>query len=137
VVEFEDINGAEKSLKEVLGHDSVDDQLPPNSEARLDRAREIETKLILSSNVRGWDISENLIAEKNLAAEPWEFGYAFGASRPLKFEATPGPCNFCRENFFVGAEVFGAWERGAGSVWRARPTMWRRSSRGSFPRAQA
>jgi len=27
-----------------------------------------------------------------------------------------------------------AWERGASSVWRARRTIWRRSSPGSFPR---
>ncbi len=41
-------------------------------------------KLILSSNFRDWNISENFIAEKNFAHEPWEFGYAVGASRPLK-----------------------------------------------------
>jgi hypothetical protein len=106
-VEFEDLNGADKTLKEIVGHDSAADQLVPNGEARLDRQRELENKLILSSNVRGWDISENLIAEKNLAAEPWEFGYAFGVSRPLRFEATPGPCTFCRENFAAGFEMFG------------------------------
>jgi hypothetical protein len=106
-VEFEDINGADKSLKEIVGHDVADDQLVSNSVARQDHQREVETKLILSSNVRGWDISTNLIGEKNLAAEPWEFGYAFGASRPLAFAATPNPCTFCRENFSVGAEVFG------------------------------
>lgn len=106
-VEFEDINGADKSLKEVVGHDVADDQLVPNVEARQDHQRELETKLILSSNVRGWDISTNLIGEKNLAAEPWEFGYAFGASRPLAFAVTPSPCTFCRENFSLGAEIFG------------------------------
>ncbi len=106
-VELEDINGADKSLKEVVGHDVADDQLVPNAEARQEHDREIETKLILSSNVRGWDVSTNLIGEKNLAAEPWEFGYAFGASRPLAFAATPGRCTLCRENFSVGAEVFG------------------------------
>jgi hypothetical protein len=106
-VEFEDLNGADKTLKEVVGHDVADDQLVPNGEARREHQREIETKLILSSNIRGWDISTNLIGEKNLAAEPWEFGYAFGASRPLAFAVTPGPCTFCRENFSVGAEIFG------------------------------
>ncbi len=113
-VEFEDLNGADKSFKEVVGHDVADDQLVPNAEARLDHQREVETKLILSSNVRGWDISANLIGEKNLAAEPWEFGYAFGASRPLAFAATPDPCTLCRENFTVGAELFGGlgtWRR--------------------------
>jgi mono/diheme cytochrome c family protein len=106
-VEFEDINGAEKSLKEVVGHDGEADQLERNAEARLERKRELETKLILSSNVRGWDISENAIAEKNLAGETWEFGYAFGVSRPLAFAASARPCNFCRENFTLGAEMFG------------------------------
>ena len=34
--------------------------------ARMDKEREIELKLILGSNVHGWNISENFIAEKNL-----------------------------------------------------------------------
>ena len=57
--------------------------LEPNAEARQDKERELELKLILGSNYRGWNISENIIAEKNLSNEPWEFGYAVGASRPL------------------------------------------------------
>jgi hypothetical protein len=104
-IEFEDINSADKSLLEVVGHDGRDDFLARND--RSERKREMELKLILSSNVGGWNISENLIAEKNLAAEPWEFGYALGVSRPLSLRASPQACTFCRENFSGGLELYG------------------------------
>jgi len=106
--EFEDINGADKSLLEVVGHDIGSDAAEPNSIARAERKRELESKLILSSNFKGWNVSENFISEKNVAAgEPWEFGYAAGVSRPLRLAATPRPCVFCRENFVAGAEFYG------------------------------
>lgn len=103
--EFEDINGADKALLEVVGHDSIADLLPRNE--RSDKKREAEFKLILSSNFKGWNVSENMIAEKNLAGNPWEFGYAVGASRVLALAASPKPCKFCRENFALGAELYG------------------------------
>lgn len=103
--EFEDINSADKTLLEVVGHDGIADFLGRND--RSDKAREAELRLILSSNVKGWNISENMIAEKNLAAEPWEFGYAVAASRPLSLLAGANPCRICRENFSLGAEMYG------------------------------
>ena len=103
--EFEDINSADKTLLEVVGHDGVADFLGRND--RSERKREVELKLILGSNFKGWNVSENLIAEKNLAAQPWEFGYAVGVSRPLSLAASPNPCRFCRENFALGAELYG------------------------------
>jgi hypothetical protein len=106
-VEFEDINGANKTLKEFVGFDSKDDQAVPNVVARRERKREIETKLILSSDFKGWNLSENLIAEKNLQQGTWEFGYAAGLSRPLRLAATASPCVFCRENFSAGVEAYG------------------------------
>jgi hypothetical protein len=106
-VEFESINGADKIMREVVGFDGQADHADPNSEARQEHKHEIETKLILSSNFKGWNISENFIGEKNLAHEPWEFGYAVGASRPLRLAAMPQPCNFCLENFTAGAELYG------------------------------
>ena len=106
-VEWEHINGADKSLLEVVGFDEIGDLLNPNSEARREKEREIEAKLILSSNVKGWNFSENFVAEKNIAHEPFEFGYAFAASRPLALEASPRSCSFCRENFRAGVEVYG------------------------------
>ena len=72
-----------------------------------EKKREIELKLILGSNFKGWNVSENIIVEKNLANEPWEFGYAVGASRPLKLEASPKPCTFCLEKWQAGVEMYG------------------------------
>src|SRR2546423_869660 len=103
--EFENINSADKSMLEVVGHDGRADFLERND--RSEKKREAEVKLILSSNFRGWNISENLIAEKNLKAEPWEFGYAVGVSRPLSLVASANACRFCRENFLLGAELYG------------------------------
>jgi hypothetical protein len=106
-VEFENINGADKSLLEVVNHDGEDDLSVPVAEARREKQREIETKLILSSYFHGWTIAENIIAEKNLAHAPYEFGYAVGISRPLALEARAERCNFCRENIQVGFEMYG------------------------------
>src|SRR5439155_7453190 len=101
--EYEDINGTDKTLKEVVGHDVESDDLTANAEARQEHKREVELKLILSSNTKGWNFSENITAEKNLSNEPWEFGYALGASRPLSLKASARRCTFCRQNFTVGA----------------------------------
>ena len=106
-VEFEDINGADKTLLEVVNHDGIDDLIAPNAEARSEKLREIEAKLILSSHAKGWTIAENFIAEKNVAHAPFEFGYAVGVSRPLALEARPERCNFCPENFQAGVEMYG------------------------------
>jgi hypothetical protein len=103
--EFEDINSADKTLLEVVGHDGISDFLVRND--RGEKEREAELRLILSSNFKGWNVAENMIAEKNLAGEPWEFGYAVGASRPLSLTASANACRFCRENFTVGAELYG------------------------------
>ena len=101
--EFENINGADKSLLEVVGHDGAEDLTGANDEARHERKRELEAKLILSSYVKGWTIAENFIAEKNVRHAPFEFGYAAGVSRPLSLVARPGSCNFCLENFQAGS----------------------------------
>jgi hypothetical protein len=107
-IEYENLNRADRSLLEIVGHDSISDLRIPNAAARTDTERELELKLILSSNVRGWNISENFISEKNLAEpEPWEFGYALGVSRPLTLRAGSKNCVFCRENFSAGAELYG------------------------------
>ena len=106
-MEFEDVNHADRSLLEVTGHDSISDLLLTNAQGRKTVERSIELKLILSSDVKGWNISENFIAEKNLSNEPWEFGYALGASRPLASKASSHSCFFCRQNFSAGAELYG------------------------------
>jgi len=106
-VEFENINGADKNLLEVVGNDGEEGLTDPNSGARSEKKREIEAKLILGSHHKGWTFAENFIAEKNVKHEPFEFGYAVGVSRPLALEARPDRCNFCPENFQVGVEMYG------------------------------
>ena len=106
-VEYEHTSDADKTLKEGEGHDVEADFLTPNAQARRSVNNELELKLILSSNVKGWNFSENMLAAKNLSNEPWEFGYALAASRPLALKASATRCNFCRQNFIVGAEMYG------------------------------
>ncbi len=106
-VEFEHLNEADKTMKEVVGFGPEEEHAEPNSATRHEWENEIETRLILSSNFRGWNVAENFIAEKNLSNEPWEFGYALGVSRPLALAASPRPCALCRENFAAGAELYG------------------------------
>jgi hypothetical protein len=137
-IEFENINGADKSLLETVNHDGQDDLTGLNAEARLEKKRELEAKLILSSNVRGWNISENFIAEKNIRHEPFEFGYAVGVARPLALAAQPDRCNVCRENFLAGLEVYGGlgthenfWFRGT-SHYVAPTLSWRLANGTTF-----
>ena len=105
-VEFENIS-ADKTLREVAGHDGATDFVEANSIARQDKAREFELKLILGSNFHGWNISENIVAEKNLSNAPWEFGYAWAMSRPLKLAASAHRCAFCAQRFQAGLEMYG------------------------------
>jgi hypothetical protein len=106
--EFAHINEANKSLREIVGHDVEEDQTEPNSITRSEVEKEIELKLILSSHVNGWNISENFITERPLVSgDPWEFGYAFGFSRPLAFIPSGKQCSFCKENMTLGAEFYG------------------------------
>jgi hypothetical protein len=107
-VEFEDINGADRSFLEVVDHDSIADLYPTNAQGRAEKEQALELKLILSSNTHGWNISENFIAEKPLNySNPWEFGYALGVSRPLTLKAGSKACLVCRENFVGGLELYG------------------------------
>jgi hypothetical protein len=112
-IEYESISGADKTLLEVVGHDGQADLSEPNAAARHEHAHEGELKLILSSNLKSWNISENFIAEKNLGHAPWEFGYAVGASRPLRTLSSGHECVFCAEKFLAGVEAYG----GLGDTW--------------------
>jgi hypothetical protein len=106
-VEYENISGADKTILEFVGHDSQSDLAGPNADARREHQHEAELKLILSSNLKDWNISENFIAEKDLSHAPWEFGYAVGATRPLRGAASSRTCTFCAEKFIAGAEAYG------------------------------
>ena len=107
-IEFENTNAADKILKEVEGHDVEADYAVPNGILRKEHDHELEMKLLLSSTFKGWNVTLNPIVTKNvLPSEPWEFAYAVGASRPLALKASPDRCNFCRENFIAGVEMYG------------------------------
>jgi hypothetical protein len=107
-VEYEDVNNADKSFLEITGNTSITRVQVSNAALRKEVERSVETKLILSSNVKGWNFSENIIAEKAVnEAEAWEFGYALAAARPLALTGKSRDCAFCLQNFAAGAELFG------------------------------
>jgi hypothetical protein len=105
-VEFESITEASRIQKEIVGSGSL--PFEPIAELQQERAHEIEAKLILSSALRGWNISENVTVERNLSAdEGFEFGYSVGISRSLANLASGRSCRVCRENFVAGIEAYG------------------------------
>jgi hypothetical protein len=143
-MEFEDINEADKIIKEVEGHDVESDHAVPNALSRKQRVREVELKLILSKNYKGWNFSQNTLAVKSLANSPWEFGYALGVSRPLTMKGATHRCNFCAQHFIAGVEMYGglgdrysfglhdtsqylapglAWNLPSGWTFRVEPTF--------------
>ncbi len=107
-VEYEQISEADKIIKEVEGHDIESDHADLNAALRKEHDHELEFKLLLSKTFKGWNAALNPLATKDLSPNnPWEFGYALGASRPLAMKASPSRCSFCRENFIVGVEMYG------------------------------
>jgi hypothetical protein len=105
-LEYEDLNEASRIQKEIEG--GGPDLTSPNALLTQTRDHELEGKLILSSDYHDWNISENFTLAKNFSqSEGIEFGYAFGVSRPLATLASARDCHFCRENFSLGAEVYG------------------------------
>ncbi len=107
-IEYEQISEADKIIKEVEGHDVESDHGDTNAALRQNHNHELEFKLLLSKTFKGWNVAVNPLATKNLSpSNPWEFGYAIGASHPLALKASPTRCNFCRENFIAGVEMYG------------------------------
>jgi hypothetical protein len=107
-IEYEQISGADKILKEIEGHDGESDFADSNAALRKEHKHELELKLLLSSNFKGWNVAVNPIVTKNLLpSEPWEFAYAVGTSRPLALKASSNRCTFCPENFIAGVEMYG------------------------------
>ncbi len=107
-VEYENVSAADKSFLEITGNTSTAILQSPNAVLRKEIERSMETKLILSSNAKGWNISENFIAEKAVNDnEPWSFGYAAAVAHPLTNSGGSKPCTFCRQNMAAGVELFG------------------------------
>ena len=105
-LEYESINEASRIQKEIEG--GGPDLRSRNALLTPEHDRELETKLILSSDYHDWNIAENFVAAKNFSrAEGIEFGYSFGVARPLAALASGANCRLCRENFALGAEMYG------------------------------
>jgi hypothetical protein len=106
-VGWEDTNAADKTIAEIEGHGEEANYSMPNDQARKIREREIETKLILSRDHKGCNLTGNVLAAKELGAVPWQFGYALGVSRPLSTKDADEPCNFCLRRVSPGIEFYG------------------------------
>ena len=105
-LEYESVSEASRIQKEIEG--GGPDLTSRNALLTSEHAHELEGKLILSSTYHDWNISENFILTKNFSeSEGVEFGYSFGVARPLGRLASGGTCRFCKENFSVGAEMYG------------------------------
>lgn len=105
-LEYENINEADRIQKEVEG--GAPDVSSPNSTLRRKQDQELETKLILSSDVHDWNLAGNFTATKNFSQhEGFEFGYSVGFYRPLATLASGSNCRLCRENFSAGMEIYG------------------------------
>jgi hypothetical protein len=106
-LEYESLTEASRIAKELVGEGP--DLDVANAPLQTVKAHELETKLILSSDIRHWNIAENFIVEKNLSrGEGFEFGYAVGVSRSLSNSTATTNCRFCRERFTLGLEAYGA-----------------------------
>jgi hypothetical protein len=105
-LEYENTNEASRIQKEIVGAGGI--PFEPIADLRQELAHELEAKLILSTAVGSWNIAENVIVEKNLTEdEGVEFGYSVGVARALGGLARGTECRLCRENFTVGAELYG------------------------------
>ena len=117
-IEYENLNEASRIQKEIVGSGPL--PFGPIAALRRDHVHELEGKLILSSAIRGWNVSENFIIEKNLSAdEGLEFGYGVGVSRSLGGLASATTCYFCRENVVAGVEAYGALGTSKASTLKA------------------
>jgi len=100
-VEYENTNGADKTMIEVVGFDTQADHAIRNAIASKDHQHELETKLILSSDYKGWNISENH------GAHARGIGRALNLHLPYVQRATPGELEWFLRN---------------GNVWAGMPS---------------
>ncbi len=114
-VEYENVNEASRIQKEIVGSGMLPAE--PIAELRESHAHEFEGRLILSSRAGAWNVSENVILEKNVSEnEGVEFGYAAAVSRPLGDEIT-SRCRFCVSTLTLGVEAYGGLGSTMTSMW--------------------
>ena len=130
-VEYENINEASRIQKEIVGRGAQDFE-PVNALADV-RAHELEGRLILSSGMGRWNVSENLVVEKNLSEEEgFEFGYTVGVSRSFGTGARElpllrGRVHCCRRSVRRAGDDGVGRERRHTPVHRAGPLVARDS----------
>ena len=104
-IEYESTNEASRIQKEIVGRGPL--AFEPINNLAEDHANELEGRLILSSWIGRWNVSENFIVEKNFSEEEGvEFGYSVGVSRPIGGSGTDG-CRVCAGAFVAGVEAYG------------------------------
>ncbi len=104
-LEYESLNDASRIAKDIVGEGPDLDN--GNAQLRASKVHELETKLILSSDVRSWNIAGNFVVDKNLLrGEGFEFGYAIGVAKSLA-PVTSSDCTWCRQRFVAGLEMYG------------------------------
>ena len=108
VVSWENGSAADKCIAEIEGHGVEDEFALPNSIARKIHEQEMELKLVLSRDYKGWNFAGNVMGAKDFSGEPWEFGYSLGTSRPLSTaDGQAQSCVFCRKSISAGLEFYG------------------------------
>jgi hypothetical protein len=107
VVSWEDGNAADKCVAEIEGHAAEEGFALSNDDLRKIHEHELEMKLVVSRDYKGWNFAGNVMAAKDLAGEPWEFGYSVGTSRPLSTADGDEHCVFCRKSVSAGLEFYG------------------------------
>ena len=109
-LEYESLNEASRIAKEVVGEGP--DLDVSNSALRVVKVRELETKLILSSDVHRWNVAGNFIVEKICRAARGLSSAMRSGSRGRSPTLRPPP-----NVDFVARGSPGAWKR------MARPTI--------------
>jgi len=99
-IEYGQISGADKILKEIEGHDAESNFANSNADLRREHKHELELKLLLSSNVKGWNVAVNPSSPRTCCRASLEFAYAVGVSRPLAHKTSPNRCD-CAVRIFL------------------------------------
>ena len=135
-VEYENITDADKTMIEVVGFDSQADHAVPNSESQQNHQHELEDKVDSLQRLQGLEYFGEFHRREKSGTRSWEFGYAVGASRPLRLAATSSTPA-------ISAARISWWARKFMAGWELRGTLRcpahlitsRRWSAGSFPAA--
>jgi hypothetical protein len=103
-VEVANTSSNDRSILDVIGRERIS---APTAGGNCLEPVTLEGRLILSSNVSGWTLAENIIAERTIHDASADVGYAIGVARPLTIGPEQERCKWCAANIKVGAELYG------------------------------